>query len=147
MRATLLAAALAATLPVATVSAEEPKADAVECLAQAVYYEARGTSETSQAAVAHVVLNRADAEEFPDTPCAVVTEGCQFSYMCDGKPEDMAEPADRAEAFETAEEVLEGDVPDPTGGALFFHSADAADTSFFESRPRATAIGGHVFYR
>src|SRR5690606_1596526 len=142
-----LAAALAVILPVAPTSASEAKDESLACLAEAVYHEARGTSETAQAAVAHVVLNRTESEEFPDTPCDVINDGCQFSYMCDGKPERMAEPEDRKAAIETAEAVLEGALPDPTGGALFFHAETASHTGFFSSRSPTTEIGGHVFYR
>ena len=116
------------------------------CLAQAVYYEARGTSDTAQAAVAHVVLNRAEHPRFPDTACSVVEDGCQFSYMCDGKPETLADLDDRAAAVETAERVLEGELPDPTDGALYYHN-DSVSPDWAERLDETTEIGGHVFYR
>jgi N-acetylmuramoyl-L-alanine amidase len=144
MRPTLLAAALAVLSPLAA-EADEP--ETLSCLARAVYYEARGKSPEARAAIAHVVLNRAESTEFPDTPCEVVADGCQFSFMCDGKPEEMAEAEDRAAALRTATRVLEGELADPTGGALFFHSADASATGFFATRPEAGTIGGNVFYR
>lgn len=147
MHRVTLAAALAAFLPVAPISASEANDESLACLAEAVYYEARGTSATAQAAVAHVILNRVEREEFPDTPCDVVNDGCQFSFMCDGRPERMAEPEDRKAAVETAEAVLEGELPDPTGGALFFHAESASNTEFFSGRSPTTEIGGHVFYR
>lgn len=148
MRALFPIAALAALAGgVASAAAQEaPAEEVVACLAEAVYFEARGTSETSQAAVAHVVLNRAESGEFPDTPCEVVTEGCQFSYQCDGLPERMSVQEDRAEAYRTVEAVLVGDIPDPTRGALFFHAA-RIEPGWFETRARTGEIGGHVFYR
>jgi spore germination cell wall hydrolase CwlJ-like protein len=120
--------------------------DAVACVAEAVYYEARGRGNEARAAVAHVILNRADHAEFPDTVCAVVDDGCQFSYRCDGRPERLAERDERAAAYRVAERVLDGAVPDPTGGALFFH-AEGARPGWFASRPRVGEIGGNVFYR
>ena len=45
----------------------------VACLAEAVYFEARGTSATGQQAVAHVVVNRTKDAEFPGTVCGVVS--------------------------------------------------------------------------
>ncbi len=44
----------------------------VDCLAQAVYYEARGEGDDGQAAVAQVVLNRSRIASFPATVCGVV---------------------------------------------------------------------------
>ena len=62
----------------------------LDCLAQAVYYEARGESPAGQAAVAQVVLNRVRHPAFPKSICSVVYQGaqaghgCQFSFACDG---------------------------------------------------------------
>ena len=62
----------------------------INCLAEAIYYEARGESFTGQAAVAEVIMNRVNHRVYPDTICGVVYEGservtgCQFSFTCDG---------------------------------------------------------------
>ncbi|HBT02398.1 MAG TPA: cell wall hydrolase, partial [Citreicella sp.] len=46
-----------------------------------------------------VIMNRVDSPRFPSTVCAVVKQGtgrkhaCQFSYTCDGQPEQIHEPA------------------------------------------------------
>ena len=142
--ATALAAFFAVAAPVAAEDA--PSERALACLAEAVYYEARGEPTQGRAAVAYVVLNRAESGEFPETPCAVVAEGCQFSYRCDGRPEALAVRADRDAAFATAKAVLTGAVADPTNGALFFH-AGHIQPGWFESRTRIGEIGNHVFYR
>lgn len=139
-------AALAALPAAAQDKAEKPTKAEVKCVAEAVYHEARGTSETSQEAVAHVVVNRAESEEFPDDVCAVVEDGCQFSYECDGKPEAMTEPEAREQAVDTAEAVLEGEAPDPTGGALYYHNGTVKPDWAEEFYPTAE-IGGQTFYR
>ncbi len=115
------------------------------CLAEAVYFEARGTGTAGEAAVAHVVVNRAKSPKFPATVCGVVADGCQFSYRCDGRPDVLADQKQRARAYRTAETVLAGDA-DPTDGALFFHSA-RAKPGWFAKRKRTGTIGGNVFYR
>jgi len=125
-------------------AAYRPGAEA--CLAEAVYHETLGRSERAAHAVAHVVLNRREHDEFAGTVCAVVTEGCQFSYRCDGKPETLTDADERERAFRAAEAVLEGRVADPTDGALFFHS-EGVQPDWFKSRERTTEIGGNVFYR
>lgn len=115
------------------------------CLAEAVYFEARGTGVTGESAVAHVVVNRARDASFPGTVCGVVADGCQFSYRCDGRPDVLADPKDRAHAFKVASSVLSG-APDITGGALFFHAASVAP-GWFDTRPRVGRFGGNVFYQ
>jgi spore germination cell wall hydrolase CwlJ-like protein len=115
------------------------------CLAEAVYFEARGQSPEAQEAVAHVVVNRSEHAEFPSDPCAVVADGCQFSYRCDGRPERMTDAKDAAEARRAAHAVLVQSAPDPTGGALFFHAA-RIDPGW-DYLDRTTQVGPHVFYR
>lgn len=117
----------------------------ISCLAEAIYFEARGTGPTGESAVAHVVVNRAKSPQFPKSICGVVGDGCQFSYRCDGRADVLAEAGSRARAFKVAETVLSG-APDITKGALFFHSARAAP-GWFNSRPRVGTFGGNVFYR
>jgi N-acetylmuramoyl-L-alanine amidase len=128
---------------------ETSRADAspqdVACLAEAVYFEARGTGRTGTEAVAHVVVNRAESPSFPNSVCGVVADRCQFSYRCDGRPDVLVDPKDRAQAIQTAESVLTG-APDITRGALFFHAA-WAEPGWFNSRSRVGKFGGNVFYR
>lgn len=114
------------------------------CLAEAVYFEARGTGAEGETAVAHVVVNRAKAESFPNSVCGVVQDGCQFSYRCDGRSDALADRTARARAYKVAQAVLEG-APDITRGALFFHSAKAK--TGFAGRKKVGVIGGNVFYR
>jgi spore germination cell wall hydrolase CwlJ-like protein len=126
-------------------TALRPDGRALSCLAEAIYFEARGTGPKGEAAVAHVVVNRARNPKFPGSVCGVVGDGCQFSYRCDGRADVLADPRARAHAFRVAETVLAG-APDITNGALFFHSARAAP-GWFTSRPRVGQIGGNIFYR
>jgi N-acetylmuramoyl-L-alanine amidase len=114
------------------------------CLAEAIYFEAGGSAE-ARAAVAHVILNRAEDPRFPKTVCGVVRDGCQFSYRCSGRSLALKDPTKREGAHRTAEAVLTG-APDNTGGALFFHSA-RAKAGWFASRKRVGEIGGNIFYR
>src|SRR5438105_10605263 len=64
----------------------EMRAQSLECLTQAIYYEARNQSADGQRAVAQVVLNRARHPDYPSSVCGVVfqgsqrTTGCQFSF-------------------------------------------------------------------
>lgn len=122
-----------------------PASSELACLAEALYFEARGTGIRGKEAVAHVVLNRKRDREFPGTVCGVIRDRCQFSYRCDGRPETMTDASARARAFRTAEAVQAG-APDITGGAKFFHSARVSP-GWFRTRQRTGTFGGNVFYR
>lgn len=123
-----------------------------ECLAKAIYFEARGESLQGQAAVAEVILNRVDAAEFPQTVCDVVNQGsarrhaCQFSFACDGKS-DRPRDADAYDlAGRIADYLLRGGARTLTHGATHFH-AGAVRPGWSGSLARTTRIGSHLFYR
>ncbi|QJQ21116.1 cell wall hydrolase [Pseudomonas sp. SK] len=100
--------------------------DSITCLARTVYWEAKGADAEDMAAVASVVLNRLGSEGFPDSICGVVKQGveskaCQFSWWCDGRPDQVEEPQRYGIAKEIARKALNQQLKDTTGGALYFH--------------------------
>src|SRR5690606_34650112 len=128
--ARLLAAAFASLASNGAQSTElDPNDVQRECLALAMYWEARSEGPEGMRAVGSVVLNRVEHEEFPKTPCDVVHQGgetppCQFSWWCDGKSDRPQELELWETAMALAAELLEDRGEDPTRGALFFHSAN-----------------------
>ncbi|MEZ1314938.1 cell wall hydrolase [Pseudomonas fluorescens] len=103
-----------------------PLDDAITCLARSIYWEAKGKSSADMEAVASVVMNRLGHEGFPDTVCAVVKQGsesknCQFSWWCDGRPDDVQEATQYAIAKEIARKALNKQLNDRTNGAMYFH--------------------------
>jgi len=130
--------------------------DQLVCLALNDYWEARGETMAGRIAVAQVVMNRAMDRRFPSNLCDVVKQNahegvlnkCQFSWFCD---EHSDVPTD-ADAWRTslkiATAVLQKDssIPDPTGGALWYH-ADFVRPSWTAQYETTTMIGSHVFYR
>jgi len=122
------------------------------CLAEALYFEARGESLVGQVAVAEVILNRVDSDAFPDSICGVIRQGmhagasCQFSFMCDGRAEHIAEPG----AFETVGKVawvmLEGKPRILTGKATHYHTTNVRPR-WSRKLVRTARIGDHLFYR
>jgi spore germination cell wall hydrolase CwlJ-like protein len=75
---------------------QAPLDDSITCLARTIYWEAKGADAEGMAAVANVVLNRLGHDGFPDTICGVVKQGveskaCQFSWWCDGRPDQVEE--------------------------------------------------------
>lgn len=115
-----------------------------DCVAAAIYWEARGRSSVAQIAVAHVIRNRVRSEIWPSTPCAVVFQRdrrrCQFDFACRrGRITDMA-------AWQEARRLatLANQVPDVTGGATYFH-ASYIQPGWRHLR-RTARLDGNVFY-
>lgn len=122
---------------------------AQHCLAEVMYWEARGEGQQGMLAVAAVVLNRVEDQRFPNSVCGVVRQGgerppCQFSWWCDGKADAPANPAKWAESLNLANTILTQRPDDPTDGALFYHNISIQDPW---RRPLTTQIGRHIFYR
>ena len=122
------------------------------CLAEALYFEARGESVKGQFAVAEVILNRVDSGSYPDTICGVVNQGtgrkhqCQFSYTCDGKAEHIGEPKAYARVGKIAKLMIDGADRRLTGGATHYHTK-SANPRWARKFPRTATIGYHHFYR
>ncbi|MHC6225346.1 cell wall hydrolase [Pseudomonas sp. X10] len=100
--------------------------DSITCLARTLYWEAKGTDAKDMEGVANVVLNRVGHDGFPNTICGVVKQGietrsCQFSWWCDGRPDQVEEEQRYTIAKEVARKALNQQLPDRTQGALYFH--------------------------
>ncbi len=122
-----------------------------QCLARTLYWEARGGGHEGMSAVGAVVLNRVEHEEFPSDLCGVVRQGgetppCQFSYWCDGRSDEPAPGAQWELAKQVAHLLVGTRPPDPTDGALFFHS-DRIERPWILERERTVSVGGNVYYR
>jgi hypothetical protein len=144
-----LQAVSAASLPPPAAWPRPAKAKDLDCLSQAVYFEARGESPAGQAAVAQVVLNRARHPAYPKSVCAVVFQpatdgGCQFSFVCDGAMGRPLEPEAWRRARTVAARALQGYVMTAVGHALNFHAAGAAADR--QAGTPVARLGHHVFF-
>lgn len=125
---------------------------AIECLTQAVYYEAGTEGLEGQRAVAQVVLNRLRHPGFPATVCGVVYQGsqlptgCQFTFTCDGSLARTPLPTLWAAARRIAIQALEGRVDAAVGHATHYH-ADYVLPYWADSLLKQVQIGRHIFYR
>lgn len=121
------------------------------CLAQALYFEARGESIKGQFAVAEVILNRMDSKDFPNSVCGVVNQGsskrhkCQFSYMCDGRFEIVSEKQAFEISGKIAKIMLRGAPRKLTTGATFYHSQNVSPR-WSKKFHKTASIGQHYFY-
>ena len=123
------------------------------CLAEAIYFEARGESEEGQAAVAQVVLNRVSSGLYPASICGVVYQNrqrrnaCQFSFACDGRTLRVTEPEAWRTAVRIAGEVSTGATyVSDVGGATHYH-ANYVRPRWARSLEKMDVIGRHIFYK
>jgi spore germination cell wall hydrolase CwlJ-like protein len=130
----------------------EDRARALECLTQAVYYEAAREPEVGQAAVAQVVLNRMRHPAYPKTVCGVVYQGsaratgCQFTFTCDGALAYAPVPALWKRARAVAERALNGYVDKTVGSATHYHAQYVAPY-WAPTLVKMAQVGQHIFYR
>ena len=128
--------------------------DAKDCLATAIYFEARGESKKGQKAVAEVVLTRTTTPGRPKTICGVVYEGaelptgCQFSFTCDGVADTVSDAAAWTRALHIATIVMRThDRTNPVAhGATYFH-AKYVMPDWASHMVKVAQIGAHIFYR
>jgi hypothetical protein len=125
-----------------------------QCLAEAMYYEARGEGREGQEAIAEVVFHRMKAPGYPRTICGVVYQGaerghgCQFSFACDGELQLPKSFAAWTRARLLAAKIMAGAVHlgDITGDAISFHASEILP-DWADTMERTIQIGNHVFYR
>lgn len=129
------------------------KSKELNCLAEALYFEARGETVKGQFAVAEVILNRVESSRYPDSVCGVINQGtgrkfaCQFTYTCDGKAEVISEPKAYAQVSKVANLLLLGKVERKlTKGATHYHTT-AVRPNWARKFPKTAKIGSHIFYR
>ena len=121
-----------------------------QCLAETLYFEARGESARGQAAVAEVILNRVDSGRFPNTICGVVkqgrTGGCQFSYNCGDRSREITDRSAFARVQTVARRAIEGAPRELTDGATYFHTP-AVRPDWSRRFVKTVQIDNHIFYR
>ncbi len=124
----------------------------LKCLSEALYFEARGEQIEGQIAVADVIINRKNSNQFPGTICGVVSEGahkrnaCQFSYNCDGKLELIYDKKTYKRIVKLSSMILNGAFSDVTNGATFFHASEVSP-SWSRKFKKTSKIGRHIFYK
>ncbi len=123
------------------------------CLANGIYFEARGESEEGQAAVAQVILNRVRNPVYPKTICGVVYQNknwrnrCQFSFACDGKPDRIRDVKAFATAKRIAGAVTRGETWLAEVGSSTHYHANYVHPRWANAMEKLDRIGKHIFYR
>ena len=117
----------------------------LECLAGAVYFEAKSETLAGQLAVGRVIVARANSGRFPSSYCGVVYQPSQFSFV---RGHGMPAINRDSRAWQTAVRIAkiadEGLWKSPVEGAMFFH---AAHVSPRWGKTRIARVDSHIFYR
>lgn len=123
-----------------------------QCMAQAIYYEARSETFSGQKAVGEVVMNRVASKHFPNTICGVVFQGaerstgCQFSFTCDGSMDKTPYGKAWTRSKTLSEHMRMGVHKSMTANATHYHTTDV-NPKWASSVQPTRQIGSHKFYR
>ena len=114
----------------------------INCIASAMHYEASGEPVEGQIAVAEVILNRVKSRRFKDTPCMVVAQKNQFSFVHRGRIPEIPERKRKTMQI-LAKKVIEGKVESKVKGSLFFHATYVKPKWKHKKNGQ---IENHIFY-
>jgi len=126
-----------------------PLDEQAQCMAVAVYFEARGESLEGQLAVARVIMNRAASGKYPPSWCGTVKQPWQFSFV---NPRTGQYPAvnTSSAAWRKAQAItrlaVANVVPSLSNDVLWYH-ADYVAPSWGRRLSFVSKIGTHIFYR
>jgi spore germination cell wall hydrolase CwlJ-like protein len=129
------------------------RAKSEKCLAEAVYFEARGEAVRGQIAVAQVVMNRVFSGFYPTTVCGVVYQNkyhhmaCQFTFACDNVADVVREPDMWDRAKRIAKAMLDGQLWLPEVGKSTHYHAYWVHPSWVSEMKKMYKFGVHTFYR
>jgi len=130
------------------------RAKAEKCLADAVYFEARGEVIKGQEAVAQVVMNRVFSGYYPHDVCGVVYQNanrhlaCQFTFACEGRDLNKIDEPDMWEqAKHVAKDTLDGKIWLAEVGHATHYHAYWVHPSWVHEMTRLYRLGVHTFYR
>jgi len=124
----------------------------MSCLAEALYFEARGEPITGQLAVGEVILNRVEDSRYPGSICKVINQGtgrrfaCQFTYTCDGKLETVHERKAYEMALKLSKILTTTHDRKLTKGSTHYHS-NYVNPKWSKKFERVAKYGRHIFYK
>ena len=131
---------------VAAQSVPDDMGDELQCMAGAIYFEAKGEPLAGQLAVAEVVINRAKSGRFPADVCSVVTQRGQFGFVRGGQIPSIDEGRT---AYRTALAVARVALADawdsPAPAALYFNTPNRRPGG--AHLVKIASVGNHVFWR
>lgn len=130
---------------VAAQSQQASLTDEQNCLAGAIYFEAKSESLEGQLAVGRVIVNRAKSGRFPASYCGVVYQRSQFSFVRGHSMPSINKASRQWQNAAALARIADANMwRSPVEGALFFHAASVSPGWRLK---RVARIDNHVFYR
>lgn len=131
------------------------KAQERKCLANALYYEARSEGEAGILAVASVIENRKEHQNYPGTYCGIINQRKQFSYIALRKPdvesiEQRLKASDRVaymQVSEIADRMLEGRFEPTLPSNVIYYTTKYISNAWVKTKKIYATIGNHRFYK
>ncbi len=121
-------------------------ASEIRCLADVIYFEARGEDRAGMQAVGEVVLNRVKDSRYPDNVCDVVYQPYQFSWTA--TQYRVTNWGTYNKVYRMAMNMLKGEYKPVVGKATHFHRSSKSKTRWHTSSNmrKVAQIHSHVFY-
>lgn len=119
----------------------------LDCVATAVYFEARGEPFEGQLAVAEVVLNRANSGRYPSSYCAVVKQPWQFSFVRNGRFPRIDKDSNAWSYAQAITKIAARRLANKLPQDVLWYHADYVAPSWGRRLSRVEKIGAHIFYR
>jgi spore germination cell wall hydrolase CwlJ-like protein len=125
----------------------------LDCMTEAIWYEARGEGTQGMQAVAGVILNRTKSKQYPDSVCAVVHQPKQFSYrnhVLPAQPVRIVYNQSEAEAYTQARKVsidaLTGRLEQLFDNSVLWYAKANVSNYWTKKKAAVMQIGQHIFY-
>lgn len=118
-----------------------------ECIAVAVYHEARGEPFDGQLAVAEVIMNRAASGRYPGSWCEVVKQPWQFSFVRQGRFPKVDRNSNAWSYAQAITRIAVTNAADALPADVLWYHADYVAPSWGRRLSMVEKIGAHLFYR
>ena len=119
----------------------------LNCVAVAIYHEARGEPFPGQLAVAEVIMNRARSGRYPTTLCGVVKQPWQFSFVRGGRFPAVNTSSASWSYAQAIARIAANRLADALPEDVLWYHADYVAPSWGRRLSRVEKIGAHIFYR
>ena len=120
------------------------------CLVYTLYHESRSESDLANIMVLNTVYDRVKSEKYPSTPCKVIKQKSQYSYLQDGKPDTMKDKTQVLRLSKLVDSYLQHKhILQKMGSGVTHYHKVGIRPSWSKSRDfkRIAIIGRHVFYK
>jgi spore germination cell wall hydrolase CwlJ-like protein len=123
-----------------------------ECLALAMYHEARGEGQIGMLAVAFVIHNRMISGKYPTDFCQVILQKSQFSFTSDSRPDNITDWKSYEKILALAVDLVQNGgfqrLTSPVGAALYFNSFNFTGRwAYARAKQLVVTIGRHHFFK